>query len=122
MEEGLWIPITAFVVIGLVIFVITFFRYKSRLATQKTIRLALEKGNEMTPELLTSLIEPKHSVSGDLRRGLVSLSIGVGIGLFGYILGEDDAVRPMIGMSMFPVFIGIAYLILWRLGQREKQS
>ena len=122
MEEGLWIPITAFVVTGLVIFVITFFRYKTRQATQKTIRLALEKGNEMTPELLASLTEPRHSVSGDLRRGLVSLSIGVGVALFGFILGEEDAVRPMIGMSMFPVFIGIAYLILWRLGQREKQS
>ncbi len=122
MEEGLWIPITLFIVIGLVIFVLSFFRYKTRQATQKTIRLALEKGNEMTPELLASLAEPKPSVSKDLRRGLVSLSIGIGIALFGFILGEEDALRPMIGISMFPVFIGIAYLVLWQLGKREKQS
>ena len=122
MHEGFWIPITAIVGIGLVIFAFMFFRYKSRLATQQTIRLALEKGNDMTPELLVSLTEPRHDVSRDLRRGLVSLSIGVGVALFGFIIGEEDAVRPMIGISMFPIFIGIAYLTLWQLGQREKQS
>ena len=122
MDEGLWIPITLFIVIGLVIFVLSLFRYKTRQATQKTIRLALEKGNGMTPELLASLTEPKHDVSRDMRRGLVSLSIGVGVALFGFILGEEDAVRPLIGLSMFPILIGIAYLVLWQLGQREKQS
>ena len=122
MHEGFWIPITGMVGFGLVIFAFIFFRYKSRLATQQTIRLALEKGNDMSPELLASLTEPKYDVARDLRRGMVSVAIGIGFVIFGFMVDEEEAVRPMIGIAMFPMFIGFAYLILWQLGKREKQS
>ena len=82
----------------------------------------MEKGNDMTPELLASLTEPKYDVSRDLRRGMVSVAIGIGVVIFGFMVDEEEAIRPMIGIAMFPMFIGFAYLILWRLGEREQKN
>ena len=116
------IPIAVFAAIVMVVFIVLYFKFKTRTAVQKTIRLALEKGSELTPELLDQIATPKQARASDLRRGMVSLAIGIGFALFGYILGEEDAVRPMIAIGMFPTIVGIAYLILWRTGDREQQS
>ena len=48
--EDLWIPIVMFVSIAVVFSLWFYFRYKSRLETQQTFRLALEKGSELSPE------------------------------------------------------------------------
>jgi hypothetical protein len=122
MEEGLWIPIVAFVVIGIVSIMVTYFRHKTRMGTEKTIRLALEKGNELSPEMLDRLANPKKGTGADLRRGMVSVAIGIGFVILGFLVDEDEAIRPMIGIAMFPMFIGFAYLILWRLGEREQKN
>ena len=122
MNEGILVPISVFIAGVLVVFVVMYFNAKTRAGVQKTIRLALEKGNELTPELLDRLAAPKKSQSSDLRRGVIALSIGVGFALFGTVIGEPDAVRPMIGIGMFPAIIGIGYLILWKTSDREQKS
>lgn len=122
MDEGIIVPIAVFTAGVLTVFVIMYFKAKTRAGVQKTIRLALEKGNELTPELLDRLAAPKQSQSSDLRRGVIALSIGIGFALFGTIIGEQDAVRPMIGVGMFPAIIGIGYLILWKISDREQKS
>ena len=35
---------------------------------------------------------------------------------------EGEAVKPMIGVASFPVFIGLAYLGLWAAGRREQRG
>ncbi len=122
MDEGIVVPVAVFTAGVLIVFVIMYFKAKTRAGVQKTIRLALEKGNELTPELLDRLAAPKQSQSSDLRRGVIALSIGIGFALFGTIIGEPDAVRPMIGVGMFPAIIGIGYLILWKTSDREQKS
>jgi len=122
MSEETIVPIAVFIAIVLTVFVVMYFKAKSRSGVQKTIRLALEKGNDLTPELLDRLAAPRQNQSSDLRRGIISLSIGIGFMLFGYILGEEDAIRPMLGIGMFPVIIGVAYLILWKTSDREQES
>jgi hypothetical protein len=122
MEEGLWIPILALVVIGAVSITVTYFRHKTRMGTEKTIRLALEKGNELSPEMLDRLANPKKGTGADLRRGMVSVAIGIGFALIGIMGDEDEMIRPLIGIAMLPMFIGFAYLILWRLGEREQKN
>jgi len=122
MDEGLWIPIVAFLVIGTVSIMVTYFRHKTRMGTEKTIRLALEKGNELSPEMLDRLASPKKSTVADLRRGMVSVAVGIGFVILGFMVDDEEAIRPMIGIAMFPMFIGFAYLILWRLGEREQKN
>ncbi len=122
MNEEIFIPISVFIAGVLVVFVVMYFKAKNRAGVQKTIRLALEKGNELTPELLDRLAAPKQRQSSDLRRGVIALSIGIGFAVFGTIIGEPEAVRPMIGVGMFPAIIGIGYLILWKTSDREQKS
>jgi len=113
-----FIPIAVFIAFVLTVLVVSYFKYKSPLVVHETIRLALEKGNELSPELLDQIATPKQAKASDLRRGVVSLAIGIAFAVFGFILGEEDAVRPMIAVGMFPAIVGIGYLILWRTGDR----
>ncbi len=45
------IPIAMFIMIALIFFIVLYFRQRSRADMQQTIRLALERGTELTPVL-----------------------------------------------------------------------
>jgi len=122
MDHEIWIPITMFVVIGLSIVAVTYFRYRTRSQLQRTIRVAIEKGNQLTPELLERMTGPKNSKVADLRKGLIAIGIGAAFALFGFILDEREAVRPLIATGMFPLLIGLAYLVMWRLGGKGENA
>jgi Ca2+/Na+ antiporter len=112
------IPITLFVVTFLVVWVVVLFRYRAKREIQATYRAAIEQGQELTPELLERLGEtqPKNR---DLRRGVISLCIGLAFVIFALVLGEQDAVRPMIAVGMFPMLLGAAYLGLWTFSGKD---
>ena len=119
MEE-LWIPIVMFVSIAVVFSLWFYFRYKARVETQHTFRLALEKGSELTPEFIKQLGEPEPSKDRDLRRGLIWLAIGLALLMLGAAINEPDAMGPIMGSASFPGLIGLAYLAMWRYGARKE--
>jgi hypothetical protein len=110
------VPIVLFVVIAVTYCVKYYFAHRSRQDVQNTVRAALERGDPLTPELLDRLVQPPAPKRTDLRRGVVGVCLGIGIGVFGLVLGEPEAVRPMLAVGMVPVLLGVAYLVLWRLG------
>lgn len=116
------IPITMFAVIGIVLGLFYYFRYRSRAQMQQTVRAALERGQELSPELVDRLGEPRKSAMHDLRRGSIAVSIGVGLALFGPVLGERELLRPLLATAMLPLAIGIAYLILSRLDKQKEET
>ncbi len=116
----LFIPIVLFISIAAVLVFATWFRHRTQAGLQQTIRAAMDKGVQLTPEIIESLGQPKARPDSDLRRGLVSVAIGVGCAAFGFILGEEDAVRPLLAISAFPFAVGIAYLIMWALDERRR--
>ena len=113
------IPIVMTIVIGLVTWAYFHFRYKTRARAQETIQAALEKGQELTPELLDRMTGPKPKEDSDLRRGLIAIAIGVAFAVLGIIIGEQDAIGPLIGVGAFPFLVGVAYLVMWRLGKSK---
>lgn len=118
-EIAVFIPVVALIVIAVVIYAYFSFRYKTRVKVQETIQAALDKGNELTPELIDRVAGPQPHTDRDLRRGLVSIAIGVAFAILGFMIEEEDALRPMIGVGMFPFLVGIAYLVMWRMGKSE---
>jgi hypothetical protein len=95
------------------------YRHLDRLAAQETIRGAIERGQPLTPEVVAQLTRLDPS-NGDLRRGVISIAVAIGIGTFAFAVGEDDAVGPMTGIAAFPFLIGVAYLGLYRFsGSRD---
>ena len=108
----------AFTAIGgpvLVLCIFLYLRHRNRVELQTTVRQALDKGQDLTPELLERLGEGPRPPDGDLRRGILAVTIALAVGAFGLAIGEEDAVGPLLGIAAFPLFIGIAYLALWKL-------
>lgn len=112
------IPITMFVVIGLIAIVFFYFRFRARRELQHTLRAAIDKGMELTPEVLDRLGDPKPSGNADMRRGVIAIAIGVACAAFGLLVGDADAIGPFLGIGAFPFLVGIAYLGLWNFRER----
>lgn len=119
MEPEVLIVATVFFSISLVFGLWVYFRFKGRAERQQTIRLALEKGNELSPDFIKQLEEAKPSKDRDLRRGLIWVAIGIATALFGLLVNEPDAIGPLLGIATFPTLVGAAYLVMWRYGARQ---
>ncbi len=118
------IPIALFASIALIFFIVMYFKQRSRAEMQQTIRLALEKGNELTPEIISRLGEPEPSKNRDLRRALIWLALAVGLALCGFFVPDPSghALRGTLAGAAFPLAIGVAYMIMWRYGARDESS
>lgn len=86
---------------------------------QETIRLALDKGDMLSPELIDRLGHPKAPKDRDFRLGIIWLAVAIGIALFGFAVPEEEAMQPLLGIAAFPLVIGIAYLILNKFAKRD---
>lgn len=117
MDTTIFIPISLFVCLAVVLVFAAWYRHRTQAGLQETIRTALDKGVELTPEVIESLGQPKPRPYSDLRRALIWLAIGVGCVAFGIILDEEDAVRPLIAIGTFPILVGGAYLVIWRIDE-----
>ena len=116
------IPIVMFISIAVVFVFWFFFRHRGRMEMQYTIRLALEKGTELTPELIRQIGEPEPPQDKDLRRGLVWLAIAFGLAIIAVAMGsqEPDAFSSIHAGAALPFTIGSAYLIMHRFGTRKE--
>ena len=79
----------------------------------QTVRAMVEKGVEIPPELLGEGKRPP-SPRRDLRRGILLVCTGIGIGLF--LLFEDGLDEAALGLV--PILIGIGYLIVAKLDSK----
>ena len=123
MNEGLWVPIVMFIGLTVIISLFFWFRFRARKEMQQTIRTAIDKGQELTPDLVESLgTSQKRSKHQDLRNGMIWLAVGAGIALFGVAMGqvEEEVMAIMAGISAMPFMVGIAYVLMWRVTERGK--
>jgi len=82
--------------------------------TQRTLREAIQKGTEISPELLLDSERPQQAGSNDLRNGMVLIGLAFAIVGFGLIQNSQDALRGTAGLSLFPLFVGVALLLRLR--------
>ncbi len=114
---------------------------KARQLQHDTIRLALEKGQPLPPELLNpSALNPESiktlgsdgkPKSNDRKAGLILIAVGASLFLF---LGGADSlfnlqstggIHHLGGMQwvgLIPGFIGVALLVNWMLERTEKKD
>ena len=100
---GILMPVT---VVGIILW------YKSRrnqLLHETALKLA-ERGQPVPPELFVDPAEPYS----DLRRGLVLAMLGLGICLALFLVG-----MRFWAFGIIPMFMGIGYLIVWKLRSIE---
>ncbi len=118
MDET-WIPIAAILAPAVVVALLVWVRYKGRQGLQHTIRLALEKGQDLSPEVIDRLGHPKPTKNKDLRLGVIWLAVAAAWAIFGQTVPDEEANTIMLGLAAFPLFIGLAYLIIYRFGERD---
>lgn len=105
------VPIALFASLAFVLGFIIFYRLRKVTLRQGTLRAMVEKGVPIPQELLT---EPVRKTS-DLRRGLIWL--GAGLGLIATLaVCDEDGVWSL---GFIPTFIGVGYLIAWRLERQD---
>ena len=123
MDYDMFIPITAFLSLAAVIVLFLHFRFRARFEYQKTVRAAIERGQQLSPEFLERLGENQlaRSAHRDLRIGVTSMALGLSIASFGWLLGESDAVRPLLAIGNIPFLVGLALVGLWKFAPREER-
>lgn len=114
-----FIPIVMFAGLTIVFCMLFWFRFRARSEMQQTIRMALDKGHELTPEIIDRLGHPKAGKFKDLRLGVIWLSIAAGLVLIGFAVPEPDALRGLLAGAALPFAIGVAYLVLYRFTRVE---
>ncbi len=119
MQNVEWVPISMFLGLTIVISIFFWFRYRARSEMQQTFRMALEKGQELTPEVIDRLGHPKPSRDKDLRLGVIWLAVAGGLVLIGFAVPDEDALRGLLAGAALPFAIGIAYMILHRFTDRD---
>ncbi|MDP2116215.1 MAG: DUF6249 domain-containing protein [Brevundimonas sp.] len=121
------IPVIAIVAffgtIVAIVFGPTYLRSRDRRETQQTVRHAIDKGQELPPELIEAMTRDVASKlpsrTRDLRRGVIWLAVGIGIAAFGLLsnMGWDHRAMEnvgngMLGVAAIPATIGLAFIVL----------
>lgn len=119
MEEDAWVALAFLVSIALIIWLFLYYGYKKRTTIHKTIRAAIDKGQEISPETIHHMSQATNPRRGDLRKGVVLVSISIAVLLIGLINlinhgGEESEV--FLSIAVVPGMIGAAFLALWRFG------
>jgi hypothetical protein len=109
------VPIAFFGTVVLVVGGLFYLRYRQKVSLHNTIRALVEKGIDIPPALLTPAPPPVRRRS-DLRRGVFWVAFGTG--LVAFFLGEA---RDAWGLGLIPLFIGVAYLIVWKIESKNDQ-
>lgn len=96
-------------IVGIVFYAI----HRDNRLRHETIRLALEKGQPLSADVLdpAKRVDP---VMRDLRRGLLLIGLGLGLGLFFAVAGE-----PEWAIGFIPGLMGVAYLACYAMARRQ---
>jgi hypothetical protein len=75
----------------------------------RTVREALSRDSNLTPELLDKIEEQKPATGfGDDRIGLILIALGAAMIGFALIQGSADTIHNLTAASVFPLFVGAA--------------
>jgi hypothetical protein len=110
------IAIVAIVIIfGTPVFIVlSILIYKARQTRRlhETVLRLVEKGLPVPTELML----PPPRERSDLRRGVLLIALGLGLGAF--FLAMDNSAWSV---GAIPLFIGLGYLLSWKLEQRGEK-
>jgi hypothetical protein len=120
------IGVAFWIFLAIVIIAAIWFAFARNRETQKTIRLAIEKGMQLDPALIDKLVIRKSGKPEDYYvGGFVCIAVGIGLPILGYFVSriEPESFFPIVGAGILVGLIGISLVIGGILvGRREKAS
>jgi Domain of unknown function (DUF6249) len=112
------VPIVAVVMLAvfgapvLIVGLIMYFGFSRNRMMHRTVRMMVEKGQEV-PAALLAPPPPAVRQRSDMRRGVVLVMVGIGLMLFFAAVNEWEGGAWAIGV--IPFVIGLGYLLVWKL-------
>ncbi|HYC74562.1 MAG TPA: DUF6249 domain-containing protein [Brevundimonas sp.] len=112
-----------FSAITAIIFGPSYLKSRERREIQTTVRHAIDKGQELPPELIDAMTRDVASKlpsrTRDLRRGVIWLAVGIGVAAFSYLTSlswndheMNEAMAATLGLAAIPATVGIAFIVL----------
>jgi hypothetical protein len=117
---GMTMPF-AFVII--LVAVIFYFRSRDKADMQKTMRMAIERGDALPTDLLDNLRSRKRQKTpmGDIRAGIILIAVAGGFMAWNYI-DRGHIGGGLSGFAAIPGLIGVALLILGIIGSITRKD
>ena len=111
--ENVLIPLFGIVgVFGMPVFIIFIFSYfgaRNKDKFHETVQELIRSGQEVTPELLKSIPGYEANIkNNDIRTGVITSGVGVGILCFGKFGVEE---MPLVGIGLLIFAIGVSFVI-----------
>lgn len=118
---ALLIPLGFFLLIGLSLRMLLTFRAKRTREEQQTLRLALDKGVDLPPNLIEQLGAGQYHPQRDMRRGIVWIASALGLASLGFFAPDptNNAFMGMLGVAAIPFCIGLAYLTMYHFSKSQ---
>jgi len=111
-------PATVFGSVVLIVWIIVSNRTRRNREVLETVRSAIQSGQQMTPETIRALGVERKKKGGDIRWGIILVSIALAFVSLGYTIGAvdggdaEEAFVIMTGVAAFPGFVGIALIVM----------
>ena len=124
MDESIVVPAILFGSVVGIVWLVSHFNFKKRSTVHETLRHAIDQGQVLSDDMMVRLSLANDPVRADLRRGVLFIAAGLAFAFLGTMVGMEDgeAIRPMLGVAAFPVFLGLAYLGLWASARHERKA
>ncbi len=103
---------------ALMIGIVAYARHRNQRLRHETIRVALEKGQPLPPELLGRRTG-RDPATGDLRRGILLIAVGLGIGLYLFLSPPPGAPDHTWAVGFIPGMMGISFVLSHVLTRRQ---
>ena len=118
--EDILVPIAFFAMTPLIVWAVCAYRFKTKQAVLSLLEGMTDKGETITPATIHALGIRPRSHHADLRTGILLTALALAFFLLGLLTGEEEAIRGLSGVAMFPFLIGLAYIGLWVfIGRKE---
>ena len=92
-----------------IVWIIYYYDNRAKEQFHTTLQKLIESGQELSPELMESVpgYKGRRKDKNDIRTGLVTSGVGIGIALFGHFgVGE----QPLFGIGLLVLSIGVGIL------------
>lgn len=120
MDEDILIPFIVFGSIAVMVIANFHYGFKKRQSIHDTIKAAIDKTGSVDAKLVDSIVRDNIGAYGDLRRGIILLSLAFAFAFLGFMIpAGDEALKPMLGVASFPGFVGLAYIAFHFFAPRE---
>ncbi len=113
MDVETAVPLGLFAAVVAIVWVAAAYATASRTAYFDAVRAAVERGGQLSPELIRALGAPRGLELADIRCGGIWIAVAAACVVFGAVAVtemDDVPFRVFVGIAAFPGFIGLAVL------------